>query len=567
MTGKELEKYSSAITLSDMEMFIFPELLYSLVLANAMSGIVWDWKNDPWFSQIHEMNEHRKVQRVKQFIMDRFIFNLDLETWGLTDKEKELERFHDFIDEKILSQSNALFGYEGDKYYFDIDIRRHFGLDKYTDNIIPYWKTETIEAMEAFRFRAGYTTGAGECVSLSTLYAAALFVIADIPLEKIHLLATPLHSQNFIDLRDGIITNNRRIITKTMWFNGTEQSIKARRAIENEKITMIVNNFGYVHIMYENATMPKEIFEEMSEKLKKYLITTLNYEVFISFLRENIHCQKYFQFSKSSKIDVSYIKSERVFFQENLSKSRAGTDSHKALVAEIPDEYFVESPLKNRFILDDFEKELSSVNKKRLSPKSLELRIYLHNKLADFIPDIDDFIEKIIKFSYVKPKLPDIYEKKIVEVEPIILSAKNGRDDLISQIYSLAEKSEVAKLAITAFRDLRAENAWKPFLKAAYERNPVCFEALKDKNYNEIYEILQNLPDKSIYFEDFRLAQPDEVWNFQRGDGLEKAITLASIISQKTKMPPKLSNKNGVVLVDDVFLFRTNKKLFDIINS
>ena len=24
-----------------------------------------------------------------------------------------------------------------------------------------------------------------------------------------------------------------------------------------------------------------------------------------------------------------------------------------------------------------------------------------------------------------------------------------------------------------------------------------------------------------------RIAQPDEVWNFQRGDGLEKAITLA----------------------------------------
>ena len=30
----QLEKYSSAITLSDMEIFVFPELLYSLVLAN-----------------------------------------------------------------------------------------------------------------------------------------------------------------------------------------------------------------------------------------------------------------------------------------------------------------------------------------------------------------------------------------------------------------------------------------------------------------------------------------------------------------------------------------------------
>lgn len=561
MTEKELEKYSSAITLSDMEIFIFPEILYSLVLANAMSSIVWDWKNDRWFSQIGEMNEHRKVQRVKQFIMDKFVFNLDLDTWGLTNKEKELTRFRDIIDEKILAQSNALFGYEGDKYYFDIDIRSHFGLDKYQTDIIPYWKTETIEAMEAFRYRAGYTTGAGECVSLSTLYAAALFVIAEIPLERILLLATPLHSQNFVDLRDGIITNNRRVITKTMWFNGTEQSIKARRAIENEKITMLVNNFGFVHTMYENATMPKAKFVEANEKLKKYLITEINYEVFVSFLRENIEYQKYFQFALKNKSEISFIESEQVFLQEHKSKSRAGADSHKALISEMHIDDFVKKPIENRLILDDFEKEL---NKKRLSPKNDATKIYLHQILANFIPKIDDFIEKIITFSYIEPKLPDYSTKKFVEVEPIILSAQNGRDDLISQIYSLAEKSEVAKLAITAFRDLRAENSIKPFLKAAYERNPVCFEALKNKTYDEIYEILQNLSSESIYKENFRLAQPDEVWNFSRGDGLEKAILFASIIYQKTKTSPKISNKDGKVEILS-FEFTTNKKLPKII--
>ena len=34
---KILEKYSSAFTLSDMEIFIFPQLFYPLVLANIMS--------------------------------------------------------------------------------------------------------------------------------------------------------------------------------------------------------------------------------------------------------------------------------------------------------------------------------------------------------------------------------------------------------------------------------------------------------------------------------------------------------------------------------------------------
>ena len=42
---------------------------------------------------------------------------------------------------------------EGDKHYFTLDIRKHFGLDKYTSSTIPYWKTETVEAMDAFAYR------------------------------------------------------------------------------------------------------------------------------------------------------------------------------------------------------------------------------------------------------------------------------------------------------------------------------------------------------------------------------------------------------------------------------
>ena len=126
-----------------------------------------------------------KANRIKQYIIQNYVFNLDLSTWGLTSKSTEIGRFSDFFDMEMLKQSNALFGYEGDKYYFDIDIRKHFGLDKYDSDIIPYWKTETIEAMGAFRYKENFKTGAGECVSLSALYAAAMFVVGRIPLEKI----------------------------------------------------------------------------------------------------------------------------------------------------------------------------------------------------------------------------------------------------------------------------------------------------------------------------------------------------------------------------------------------
>ena len=224
LTGKELEKLSSCFTLSDMEIFIFPELFYSLVLANICSPLIWQWKEDPWFKDIHQKSDSQKIKRVKQFIMDHFEFNLDLQTWGLTNKLTELNRFKQFVDMDTLANSNALFGYHGDKYYFDIDIRRHFGLDKYDGDTIPYWKTETVEAMSAFCHKPEYSQGAGECVSFACLYAAALFVVGQIPLEKIYLMATPLHSQNFIDIDDGVLTNNRRIISKNMWFNGRSRA-------------------------------------------------------------------------------------------------------------------------------------------------------------------------------------------------------------------------------------------------------------------------------------------------------------------------------------------------------
>jgi len=188
---KNLEKFSSAFTLSDMEIFIFPELFYPLVLANIISPILWEWRDNPWFKDVEKKSFAYKTNRIKQFIIQNYVFNLDLSTWGLTTKSNEIERFKDFFDMELLKQSNALFGYEGDKYYFDIDIRKHFGLDKYDSDIIPYWKTETIEAMTAFRYKDPFTSGAGECVSLSALYAAAMFVVGKVPLEKIFLIATP----------------------------------------------------------------------------------------------------------------------------------------------------------------------------------------------------------------------------------------------------------------------------------------------------------------------------------------------------------------------------------------
>ena len=324
-SAQSLELYSSSITLSDMEIFIFPELLYSLVMANIMSPNLWQWRSDPWFRDFPKLTPYRRVLRLKQYIIDHFTFNLQLDTWGLTTKEKELARFSAFIDEAALSQSNALFGYEGDKYYFDIDIRKHFGLDKYTSNVIPYWKTETVEAMAAFAHKPGYASGAGECVSLSTLYAGALFAVAGIPLEQIYLLATPLHSQNFIDINDGIITNNRRIVTKNMWFNGTELSEKARRALQHERVTVVAHQTGHIHTLYPKATISPEVFEAFRGKIHSFLTTDITFEILANFLRQNSKYQKCFQITHSCCGKPRYIEAEKCIRTNTTANSRQAT--------------------------------------------------------------------------------------------------------------------------------------------------------------------------------------------------------------------------------------------------
>ncbi len=540
-----LEKYSSAITLSDMEVFLFPELMYSLVLANIMSPLPWKWRDDPWFNKNKKGNEYRQIQRAKQFIMDNFVFNLDLDTWGLTTKQRELSRFNSIIDENVLAQSNALFGYEGDKYYFDIDIRRHFGLDKYTSDVIPYWKTETVEAMAAFRHKEGYPTGAGECVSLAALYAASLFVLTSIPLDTIYLMATPLHSQNFIDIRDGILTNNRRIVTKNMWFNGTELSAKARRALENERVTVVVNNTGYIHTMYPEATMSPQSYRHFSHQLKDYLKTDITFNVLASFLRQNSHLQPCFQISHSCCGKPRYIESERVFHYEHGSKFRIGDETQTALLHQIDEDDFYPSPIENRIILDDLENFFRT---NHISIDSEEDIQRLKDTLSNNCISAQKVIDELVAFARITPNLPKTDKKWVSSYQPIEIDPSWEREQIVDYLESIRKSHPVADLAFSAFRDI-TRSPWKPFMKAALERNPVCIDGAKKYDIRQVAEKLWLMPNESIY-DGSRMAQPDEVWNFGRGDGLEKAICLMNIA--KAKRPQErveMEGENGSIVV------------------
>ncbi|MBW2184846.1 MAG: hypothetical protein JRG71_00160 [Deltaproteobacteria bacterium] len=544
---EQLDKYSSAITLSDMEIFIYPDLLYSLVLANIMSPVVWSWRDDPWFAKMDKLNPYRRVLRLKQYIMDHYDFNLDLDSWGLTSKDTEIARFGSVMDPEIIAQSNALFGYTGDQYYFDMDIRKHFGLDKYEGDIIPYWKTETVEAMDAFCHREGYRNGAGECVSLSTLYAAALFVVCGIPLEDIFLMATPLHSQNFVDVKGGVVTNNRRIVTQNMWFNGTELSARAQRALRNEQVTMVAHCSGSIHSVYSEASIDAAAYSRFSDKVTAYLKIDLDLEVLCNFLRENSDLQSCFQIKHMRHGKPRWIAAEKVYSYENGSAFKVSNNTREKLLDSIDAYDFHHEPLEGRMPLSKFEQFFKQHPYVDLNQEEMQ------HKLMDEFDckqhQACQLIQKIRAFIQIQPRLPQQSEKQVKEVAPIVLTADMDRSEVVAQLATLRQYNVVVDLAFYASRDMNCCD-WSPFMKAAVERNPVSIVGTQSLSDEALIDCFAVMESESIYSVG-RLAQPDEVWNFQRGDGVERAICLANV--WKARYPQQaisLSVADEVVTLD-----------------
>jgi hypothetical protein len=533
---RTLEKYSSAFTLSDMEIFIFPDLFYPLVLANIMSPLIWRWREDPWFHNIEKKSFIYKANRIKQYIIQNYVFNLDLSTWGLTTKSREMERFSAYVDIEMLRQSNALFGYEGDKYYFDIDIHKHFGLDKYDTDIIPYWKTETVEAMTAFRYKDGFSTGGGECVSLSSLYAAAMFVIGRVPLNRIFLIATPLHSQNFIIEKEGLITNNRRIVTKNMWFNGTSLSEKARRALENEKVSIVSSITGYIHTIYEDATIDRESYNWFSGKLREFLVTDFNNPVFINFLRFKSKYKNHFQYKCDCSGKSRFILLEKMFEYEHNSKFSVAAETRAQLVGEMDGDEFHLSPLQGKLLMNDFEEALEALAGCSLEEIESE---FIRIAGSEYTELMRDMFKEIRDFTITIPHLPEaekIYKKTVLPE----ISNKSTRDEIFMEIVNKADDSELCMLTLYAYRQMDRID-WLPFIKAALERNPVCLTDLSGKDIDTVAEMISSMPNESIY-DMKRLALPDEVWNFGRGDGAEKAFLMADYIM--------MTNRKAHIIVD-----------------
>ena len=136
----------------------------------------------------------------------------------------------------------------------------------------------------------------------------------------------------------------------------------------------------------------------------------------------------------------------------------------------------------------------------------------------------------IRRFISTIPRLP-AGEKDFIETTYPEISISDSRIEIIQKIENLIDVSDYARLATYTYRDMDLID-WHPFIKAAIERNPVAYGFLSDKSPENLYSIIRDLENVSIY-EGNRLALPDETWNFRRGDGIEKALLMANIIATR----------------------------------
>jgi hypothetical protein len=151
--------------------------MYSLVLANIMSPRIWPGATTPG-STASKMKPYRRITRLKQYIMDHYAFNLDLDTWGLTTKERELARFKDFIDRRRCASPTPSSATRATSTTSTSTSAPTSAWTSTKATSSPTGRPRPWRPWTPSATRPGYSTGAGECVSLATLYAAALFVVA-----------------------------------------------------------------------------------------------------------------------------------------------------------------------------------------------------------------------------------------------------------------------------------------------------------------------------------------------------------------------------------------------------
>jgi hypothetical protein len=230
---------------------------------------------------------------------------------------------------------------------------------------------------------------------------------------------------------------------------------------------------------------------------------------------------------------------EKAFGFEHGSKNRLGDKTAKKLFCEIDEETLSCCEEHDRALVssEDF------LFRQKSNKEFFELLFQEHQALAGN----QEFIRELKQFIHTVPMLPSSRKDFTLSFR-IQFSPSQSREEIITYLQGIRTKSTVADLAFFAGREMDSCD-WQPFLKAAFERNPVSVGFCANTDVQQVYELLKSWPDESIYSGN-RVAQPDEVVNFKRGDGIEKALTLANVIHKRNLgSKGELSVHSGEVLL------------------
>ena len=296
-------------------------------------------------------------------------------------------------------------------------------------------------------------------------------MVAHIPLSDIFLMATPLHSQNFVDTAQGVLTNNRRLVTKNMWFNGSALSAQARRALENERVTVVAHETGWIHILFPEATIDPDAFKNFSTKLRRFLQTPLTPEILGNFVRHSSDMQACFQVRWRNFGVDRYIAIEKLLAYENSFPYRFNDDTRDRLMMEVAGEDFESRPLPGRIVLDDVEQ---LVKERHIDVRTDDgFRLLAEYVGCTSCPMARDFVERLRRFCWTEPRLPEPASKTFKRDQPPLgLDVSMERADVVARLESLRDTNELAHLAFYAYRDLNRTES-EPFVRAALERCPV----------------------------------------------------------------------------------------------
>jgi len=134
------------------------------------------------------------------------------------------------------------------------------------------------------------------------------------------------------------------------------------------------------------------------------------------------------------------------------------------------------------------------------------------------------------------------YLVKPISLERLIRSINRYHDRISQRPGSQASEPETSSKTITIYSDKKTHRVITSSI--------LYIEGLKDYAPKEAYDIIIKMENKSIY-DGNRLALPDEVWNYKRGDGIEKAVLFANYLlnGQSIKSIKIVINTNSNIAV------------------